>query len=162
MRKGEKKKNNNNHYWGQYLFTFIYPNESVSKRDIREAVSSMFCKAQSSLAYDNTRCCISKHRSPVIPNPWWFCLFPFVLKCLHGQSLVVVVISSCFCMKLQSKCASVCLLKQLSVVYTGGKKCPSKTCQTLFFVVWNLVLDTRMYLECFDVLAYSFSCHLRG
>lgn len=93
----------------------------------------MFCKAQSSLAYDNTRCCISKHRSPVIPNPWWFCLFPFVLKCLHGQSLVVVVISSCFCMKLQSKCASVCLLKQLSVVYTGGKKCPSKTCQTLFF-----------------------------
>lgn len=60
-----------------------------------------------------------------------FAFFPFVLKCLHGNSLVVVVISSCFGMELQSKYASVCLLKQLSVVYEGIN-CLFKTCQTLF------------------------------
>ena len=41
----------------------------------------------------------------------------------------------------------------------GGKinNCPFKTCQTLYFVVvWKLVSDPRMYLECFGVLAHSF------
>lgn len=102
----------------------------------RRWVSSL-CKAQSSLACDNTRCCISKRRSPVITNPWWFCLSAFVLICLHGHSLVVVVISSCFGMKLQSKYASVCLLKQLSVVCEGkeeggGKKSLQNMSDSLF------------------------------
>lgn len=55
-----------------------------------------------------------------------------MLICLHGHSLVVVVISSCFGMKLQSKYASVCLLKQLSVVYEG-KSCPFKNMSDSFF-----------------------------
>ncbi len=80
------------------------------------------------MAYDNTRCCVSKRRSPVITNPWWFCLAPFVLICLHGHSLVVVVISSCFGMKLQSKYASVCLLKQL----WGKTIVPSKHVRLFF------------------------------
>ena len=120
---GKKKKNekkHNKHYRGQCLFIVMYPNESVSKWDIREAVSSKFCKIQSNVACDNT-CFISKHRSPVITNPWWFCCLPFVLKCLHDHSLVVIVISSCFGIKLQSKYASVCL-KQLSVVYERQRK----------------------------------------
>lgn len=84
-----------------------------------------------------------------------------MLICLHGYSVVVIVISSCFGMKLQSKYASVRLVEHLSVVY----KCEESSLQNMsnsvfwFFpfliAVWKLVSDIRMYLGCFWCVGIS-------
>lgn len=73
--------------------------------------------------------------------------------CLHGYSLVVVVISSCFGMKLESKYASVRLLEQLSVVYESEKSFLQNTSDSCFSAisVWKLVLGLGKYLVCWHI-----------
>lgn len=98
----------------------------------------------------------------------------FVLLCLHGRSLVVVLITPCFGMKSQSKYASVCLAGAAPLSCGCGrtegrrrrgrrrrreKKSLQKHVRVFFcsfFLVCKLVLEPGMCSGRFVVLAYSF------
>lgn len=70
-----------------------------------------------------------------------------MLICLHGYSLVVVVISSCFGMKLQSKYASVRLLEQLSVVHEREESFLQNMSDSFFFFFRYRCLEISFRLQ---------------
>lgn len=134
-------------------------NKPVSKCEIKAERAVSYAK----LEYHNTHCC-SKHRSAIITKSG---SFSFVLWYLHGHSLVVIVISSCFGMKLQSK--YFCLFLNCSRLSPTWKWCLFKTCHIVFiyfffFLVFCLEFSFQcwMYFECFYLLANSLSCHFHA